>query len=294
MPSTEDILATVSAMRCKEETDYQCEDYISRFIQSYSVESCCVDEECRRLMADWTFKVVDRCLFSRETASIAMNILDRFLATEAGVSALKNRHLFQLASMTSMYTAIKVHESEALQPETIMQLSRGLFTVQDIEKMEATILFATNWRVNPPTPLIFIQHFLDTLPSEILHETERNVIMELAKLHAELSITTYKYVSIKPSSVAFAALANSVELLNLDSIKSSLEILVSLMAIDEQQVCIIREDLLQQVQDKFPEAVPVTRLVHSMFDEDYNVASSKNLQSTTGELSPRGVHSVNQ
>ena len=48
-----------------------------------------------------------------------MSFLDRYLMTSIGRNASENQKLFQLASMTSPYTAIKIHEPEAMDPKDL-------------------------------------------------------------------------------------------------------------------------------------------------------------------------------
>lgn len=241
--TAEDALATVSVMRMKEESDYRCEDYVTLFAQSHSEHAEAV--LCRKLMAEWCLEVVDQCGLQKETAAIATNMLDRFLATQKGTKeVLKSRYLFQLASMTTLYTAIKVHEPEAVTPETCVRLSRGVFTVQEIEEMEVTILSAVQWRTNPPTPLTFVHHFLEIVPPE---HKDRLLIYELAKVQTELVVPDYSYVTKNPSSMAYAALCNAVAFLEVDP--NFLSPLARLVNIDPQQGAVMQDRMTEQLTD---------------------------------------------
>ena len=230
-------------------------------------------------------KVVDRCSFARDTASIAMNMLDRFLNTPQGSDALGNRNLFQLASMTCLYTAIKVHESEALQPKTIVQLSRGMFTVKEIEDMELKVLFALHWRTSPPTAWAFVQHFLAAAPHE--SEEQHQQLLKLAKLQTELTIVDYGYVTKNASSIAYAALANAVCILGIAK-PEFMEVLFILLEMDGEEVNIIQGDLMKQVQQQHEAQVVVVKKTLRQLDV------SKSRASDGGHSSPREVCSVNQ
>ena len=89
-----------------------------------------VDEICRFKMCEWSFQIVDFCKFHRESVDIAMNYLDRFLLTKVGQAALQDRNVYQLVAMTCLYSAIKIHERQALSPAVVSQLSRGVYTAE--------------------------------------------------------------------------------------------------------------------------------------------------------------------
>ena len=277
----DEAMASVLAMRRREATDYMCGDYISRTRGSRDG----VDELCRRLMADWCMRVVDRCSFSRDTASIAMNMLDRFLNTASGSEALRNRNLFQLTSMTCLYTAIKVHESEALQPKTIVQLSRGIFTVKEIEDMELKVLFALQWRTSPPTAWNFVQHFLAAAPQE--SEEHHEQLLKLAMLQTELTLVDYAYATKKASSIAYAAVANAIEILGIAN-HGFMELLFNRLGMDDEEVKCVQGKLMKQVHQQHQAQVVVVTKTLRQLD------ITKNRDSDGGHASPREVSSVNQ
>jgi transcription initiation factor TFIIIB Brf1 subunit/transcription initiation factor TFIIB len=123
--------------------------------------------------------------------------------------------MFQLLAMTCLYLSIKLNEYKHLlipgsksSMDTILQLSRGFFTLKEMEKMEYNILQRLQWHVHPPTPQCFVKHFLFALSMEDV-ETH-----DLAQFMAELSVMDYFFVSYKPSEVAIAALLNATERLS--------------------------------------------------------------------------------
>jgi hypothetical protein len=141
-------------MRRQEENGYASSDYLAQIPPSAtSPLDTPVDENCRNVMAKWCNEISDFCKYSRETASIAMSCLDRFMATPDGQTVFLYRSLFQLAAMTALYTAVKIHEHEAMDPALVSCLSRGAYSPEAVEAMEARMLTAIQWRVNPPTAL---------------------------------------------------------------------------------------------------------------------------------------------
>lgn len=221
MPSTDEVVSIIEAMLLQE-TKYVASDYLFQSSPQRPTAtgplhaSVSVDSDCRTKMVSWCFQVVDFCKFQRETVSIAINYLDRFMATPASSLAHSDRKVFQLAAMTCLYTAVKIHEPEAMDPKLVSTLSRGTYSPQEVEAMEANILGALQWRMNPPTSLSFVRLFLDLLPADFLTATQRETAYELSKFQTELAVNEYDFISVKPSIVAYSSLVNALESLCLD------------------------------------------------------------------------------
>ena len=88
----------------RQEEQYVCHDYLEDAHglghgKSVNLENTIVDETCRSKMCKWIFHVIDSTKLQRETASVAMNFLDRFLcaATPRAEQARTNRCEYQLA-----------------------------------------------------------------------------------------------------------------------------------------------------------------------------------------------------
>lgn len=213
--NTDDVVDTLKAMRKQEEKAYQCGDYLSMYQSdppsnaSHGPQQPAADADCRYKMSEWCYQVVDFCKFNRETVEISMNILDRFLMTPKGQCVLSDRKVFQLAAMTCLYSAIKVFEPEAMEPSIISNLSRGAYTVDDVEEMERNILSSLGFRVNVPTAMAFAHHFLALLPADAISAEDQTAIIELVKLQVEKSVNHYEFVSFNASTIAHAAMANA-------------------------------------------------------------------------------------
>jgi hypothetical protein len=220
----EDVVATLRVMRKQEESFYRVSDYFAkrqRTIGLASPSTCTsidansplslVDMDSRYKMAEWCYQVIDFCKFHRETVSIAMSHLDRFLGTRIGREALGDRRLFQLCAMTCLYTAVKVHEPQAIDPKSFATLSRGDCTADEIQAMESITLDALEWRMNPPTAVAFLQYFLELIPKDMMTPTLRETIYDLASFQTELAVSEYDFVTVQASAIAFSALMNAME-----------------------------------------------------------------------------------
>jgi hypothetical protein len=214
--------STLEVMRKQEESGYRGVDYLHQqqpqacTMNGPQNNGASVDVDCRFRMAEWCYQIVDFCKFKRETVCISMSYLDRFLSSNCGHEILLDRFQFQLAAMTALYTAVKIHEPEAMDPNLIASLSRGVYNKEQVEAMEFKMLNAIQWRVNPPTAVAFIHEMLNLVPSDILNQDARQAVIDLAKYQAELAVPDYGFVTANASSIAFASLMNAMESIHMD------------------------------------------------------------------------------
>mmetsp|Transcript_27538 Transcript_27538/g.41670 ORF Transcript_27538/g.41670 Transcript_27538/m.41670 type:complete len:286 (-) Transcript_27538:305-1162(-) len=248
--------AQINAMYAQELNAYCTEDYLSE--HEFSASRNSVDTECRYKMAEWSYQVASFCRFNRETVAISMNYLDRLLMTSKGEELLKNRKLFQLAAMACLYTAVKIHEAEVMEPKIVQSLSQGLFNVEEVEKMERSILISLNWRMNPPTALSFIRQFVSLFPRDALSETEIEELMEYSTIQIELAVRSYVFVGLKASHIGFAALKNSMLCSDIDS-----EIIYLLSSVFEDNPHNSSPGEIFDIQEKLHSAISATSSNHS-------------------------------
>ena len=102
---------------------------------TYSSSSSGINEIWREKICEWSYQVIDHFDFSREVVSVSIHFLDRYLSTRP-----VNKKLFQLAAMTTLYLAIKLYEPGTLSMESMIELSRGYFMVEQMAEMELSIL----------------------------------------------------------------------------------------------------------------------------------------------------------
>mgnify|MGYP005844427061 CR=1 FL=1 len=151
-----DLIERIDVLLRQEDTVYATVDYLESGYQlmlegsstpppvlgsSFSVgpstnsSSKDIDEFWREKIVEWMYQVIDHFDFSREIVSIAVSYLDRFLATRH-----VTKQLFQLISITTLYLAIKLYEGKRIHMYTMTRLSRGFFTVEDLQLMELEVL----------------------------------------------------------------------------------------------------------------------------------------------------------
>lgn len=176
---------------------------------SESSSASVINKHWREKICEWAYQVVDHFNLHREVVSIAMNHLDRYLAS---YPTPVDKNTFQLLAMTCLYLSIKLNEYKHLliagsksSMDTILQLSRGFFTLKEMEKMEYDILQRLQWHVHPPSPQVFVKHFLFFMS---LEDADTH---DLAQFMAELSVMDYFFVNYKPSVVAIASIMNAMD-----------------------------------------------------------------------------------
>jgi hypothetical protein len=207
---TDEVADRVAVMCMQEETQYRVYDYLAASVAMRKQASKPVDEDCRVRMCEWCYQVVDFCKFRRETVGIGMSYLDRYLCTEKGIDALCNRKIYQLAAMTALYIAIKIHEPLEMETSLLADLSRGCYKENEFVDMEQNILSALHFRVNGPTPLGFVQHIMALIPRSV-HPTVAAILMDYARYQIELAVSEQSFVDVRPSIIALASVLNAVE-----------------------------------------------------------------------------------
>jgi hypothetical protein len=211
--------------------------------------------EWRGKICQWSFRVIDHFRLDRSLVASGMNILDRFLVSyqpqhSSNMEAPNQRNCncpscrrildsqtYQLAAMTCMYLAIKVHiddgsNEDALRRkefklEAFADLSRGMFRQEDICEMELVVLKTVGWKVFPPTAMTFVSYLLSLMPPrELFPELSRSrynlvvhVLRELSRYLTEISVFLGNDCPCQqPSQVAFAAILVSMDLITLHAL----------------------------------------------------------------------------
>lgn len=225
----ENIAGVVSVLLTQESTTYKIPDYLSSTSARAQVDDpngngtqrdrSVINELWREKICQWCYQVVDHFDLDREVVSVALNYIDRFVATRT-----VNRRIFQLATMTALWIAIKLFEpGNNLRMSQLTNLSSGYFMAEHVVAMEKSMLQSLKWHVNPPTPFTFCRELMRLVSSEITPRV-RHDVNELARFLAELSVCDYWFVTRKRSSIALAAIVNSLELQGVAKVKPCLKI----------------------------------------------------------------------
>ncbi|XP_059453574.1 cyclin-D3-1-like isoform X2 [Corylus avellana] len=160
----------------------------------------------RREAVEWMLKVNAHYSFSALTAVLAVNYLDRFLSGFRG--ELGKPWMTQLAAVACLSLAAKVEETQVpLLLDFQVEESRYLFEAKTIKRMEILVLSTLQWKMNPVTPLSFLDYITrrlglkDHLCWEFLRRCERILLSVF---------TDSRFMSYLPSIVAAATMLHVV------------------------------------------------------------------------------------
>ena len=174
---------------------------VTHAFTNQEVELSCFSQ-WRHQMFHWACDVCESFSIDREILAIAFNILDRYVAVEVKSEFAVSREDFQLFAMVSMYIAIKANLSfRKLAVETLIEMSRGYYTHEDIILTEKDILAALDWHINPTTVVGFCRLYLELFPCPIPSNLEAT-----CNYMAELAVSDSYFVSKSNSSVALAVM----------------------------------------------------------------------------------------
>lgn len=274
------LVETLQKMQ-ERELAYRVRDYLNQPELVSSEEA--VDAACRKQMIDWMKSIIDHCKFSRSTVSIAVNYMDRFLMTTGW--ALLDRSAFQLASITCLYMAIKIHEPTVLSVESVMTLTRGAYTSDQIEAMERLILGSIKWLMNPSTPHIFLPYLCElavTMDSRLSLKT----VQELAVLQIENTMNDYETGLIPSSTLALASVFNAIDSMGISSVEQQQAMQNEFRALmnlsDEMSLVDVQERLYEGVLSiehrSFSKAKKNHRACGSSTDSEYSPRAVSNLR----------------
>jgi hypothetical protein len=222
-----------------QDVDYSCRDYLrddnSRGTdvpnEITATSGRKITEDDRTKIVDWCYSLIDLCQLSRESVAMAMNIVDRFMSNPRrppfgnGVSPsfshqdiLHDRNMYQLVAVSALYIAIKMNERVVFSSNELSAICRGIYSRESIEAMERTILHCLSWRVSAPTALQVGSVIFELIIAEVLEanvsvmDAERlESIQEELTYQTEIAVRDYQLAVQRPSTIAFMALLNAIE-----------------------------------------------------------------------------------
>lgn len=261
-----EMIETIHAMQSQEQY-YHVTDYLSQFATASSSLSSSssrimppVDASCRELMATWCNDIATTCNYKTETIAITMNCLDRFMGTSiAQHEIMVDRNKYQLAVMVALYSTVKIHEQEAMDPNLVASLSHGVHSSNDVEEMERKILAAIQWRMNPPTIMSFVRILLNLMPVG-MGLNAKQIVSDLIEEQITAIAHDYSFACYDASYVAYAALLNSIEIcsnsirMDVSHIKKELGIILKMSDDDFSTIDKLRNKLYTQIGQKYSQS----------------------------------------
>ncbi|XP_052006099.1 cyclin-G1 [Xyrauchen texanus] len=180
--------------------------------------------------------------FCAETFSLAVNLLDRFLAA----MKIQPKHL-SCVGLCCFYIAVKTSEEERNVPlaSDLIRISQNRFTVHDMMRMEKIILEKLYWKVKAPTALHFLRFFHSHIQEQL--DTESKRILNIERLEAQLKAChcSFAFTKIKPSLLALSLLALEIqeehECEAVPALKEALDGLQEILSVKDGDLVCVRE-----------------------------------------------------
>ena len=166
---------------------------------------------CRYNIVDWCYRMIDFCNLNRETVAIAMNFVDRFIVTKQGQSYRINNTLYQLVAVTALYTAVKIHEVQSIDLQSLSNVSKGIYSLKQIEEVEREIVDALQWRMNPPTAMSFVRGLVELIPYHSKASAKvKESILKLVRVQTEYAVFDQELIHCKMSTIGYCSLINAL------------------------------------------------------------------------------------
>lgn len=250
----------------------------------------------RRKICQWSFRVIDHFHLDREVVAVGMHLLDRFLAACSlqqkdspyccscpSCKRSVDSEFYQLAAMTALYLAVKLHIDNGTDGEAahrrsfklhaMSELSRGMFTKEHVLNMEQKMLRVLEWRVaSTPTPMTFVNYYLSVLmPTWEMNRSRSDLVLhvlrELSRYLTELVVCLGEECMFeKPSQVGFAALLVAMDLLTVEALPAHVRCLIQQRV---YSVCQWRDDqVIPRLQAKLGETLWPEMLLNDCADTD--------------------------
>lgn len=209
---TTDIIERLNAMIVQESTTPSCFNYFNNNGATLNQD---VNETSRKSMVTWITQVQTTLSLSPESVWIGMSFFDRYLSSNKGQSqqVLNSKAKFQLAAITSFYTAVKIYEPVVLGMDILIQICRGTYSELHITSMENEILNTLGWRVSCHSPMEFARHLLELLPEEDDIPSsccDTDALLEDCQKNVDHAIADMYFSSFAPSVVGIGCLANAL------------------------------------------------------------------------------------
>ncbi|KAK4493169.1 hypothetical protein RD792_017971 [Penstemon davidsonii] len=158
--------------------------------------------QARGEAVEWMLKVIGYYSFSALTAVLAVNYLDKFLFKFQ--SHNEKPWMIQLSAVACLSLAAKVEEIEVpLLVDLQVEDCKYVFESKTIQRMEVLVLSTLEWKMNPVTPLSFLDFITKrlALKSHLCEEFLRRCNWVILSL-----ISDCRFMSYLPSALATATM----------------------------------------------------------------------------------------
>ena len=164
----------------------------------------------RKIVADWMLEVCEDQQCVPHVFHTAVNYMDRFLS-----SFSLDKKYYQSMAAGCLLLASKFTEVRPLSTEKLSLYTDHSVLPEELKQWELKILNVLNWELSAITTQSFIDHFIHpttTTTSSLNNNVSKaDKTAEKVRRHAEIlsatAVTEYKFLMVRPSLMAAAALS---------------------------------------------------------------------------------------
>ncbi|KAL3640296.1 hypothetical protein CASFOL_015264 [Castilleja foliolosa] len=151
----------------------------------------------------WMLRVIGRYGFTATTAVLAANYYDRFI--KGFCFQREKPWMGQLAAVACLSIAAKVEETHVpLLLDFQVEDCKYMFESKTIQKMEILVLKTLQWKMNPVTPISFVDHIVRRL--ELIKSNPYCDFVKYCESIILSIITDCRFVHYLPSVIAAAVM----------------------------------------------------------------------------------------
>ncbi|KAL8469362.1 hypothetical protein ACS0TY_032257 [Phlomoides rotata] len=163
-------------------------------LKNYMATSRDITPQMRGILINWLIEVHIKFDLMEETLFLTVTLLDRYLSLE---NIKKNE--MQLVGLTALLLASKYEDFWHPRVIDLISISAESYTRDQVLTMEKTILKKLKFRLNEPTPYVFMLRFLKAAQSD-------KKFSRLAFYLIELCLVEYETLNYKPSMLCASAI----------------------------------------------------------------------------------------
>merc|ERR1719354_471696 len=158
----------------------------------------------RKIVADWMLEVCEDQQCVPHVFHTAVNYMDRFLS--AAGHSMEKKH-FQSLAASCLLLASKFCEVRPLTTEKLSLYTDHSVLPEELKAWEMKILTVLNWELSAVTAQAFIDHFIQPSTSNNNNSNAADKVKRHAEILAATAATEYKFLMVRPSLMAAAALS---------------------------------------------------------------------------------------
>ncbi|KAK8697561.1 hypothetical protein V6N13_113703 [Hibiscus sabdariffa] len=173
---------------------YWISEAMNPSLENYMSKQTDITPNMRGILINWLIEVHLKFDLMHETLYLMVNLLDRYLSE---VQIKKNE--MQLVGLTTLLLASKYEDFWHPRVKDLISISAEAYTSEQMLKMEKLVLKSLRFRLNAPTPYVFMLRFIKAAQSDTKFE-------HLAFYLIELCLVEFEALKFKPSLLCASAI----------------------------------------------------------------------------------------